>query len=66
MSPISGMAIAALESTDDGTTREASAKDHRFQPAEFEAAAGTPIVFEVKILHPQPAAFDSSTFHASI
>lgn len=50
--------------------RDASAKDHRFQPVEFRAAARTAIAFEVKILevkilHPQPAAFASSSFHAT-
>ena len=49
--------------------RDASAKDHRFQPAELKAAS-IPIAFEVKILevkipHPQPAACASSGFHAS-
>jgi plastocyanin len=50
---------APLASADDGTTLEVSVKDHQFQPAEFKAAAGTPIVFKVKNLSTEPVEFES-------
>jgi plastocyanin len=44
---------------DDVTTFEVSVKGHEFQPAEFKAAAGAPIVFKVKNMSEQPVEFES-------
>jgi plastocyanin len=51
-------AFAPLASAED-TTLEVSVKDHQFQPAEFKAAANTPIVFKVKNLSTSPVEFES-------
>ena len=43
----------------DATTFEVSVKNHEFQPAEFKAVAGAPIVFKVKNMSEQPVEFES-------
>jgi plastocyanin len=53
-------AVAAAQSrADDVTTFEVSVKNHEFQPAEFKAAAGAPVVFKVKNMSEQPVEFES-------
>jgi plastocyanin len=52
-------AFAPLAGAADDTTLEVSVKDHQFQPAEFKAAAGAPIVFKVKNLSESPVEFES-------
>jgi plastocyanin len=53
------VAVSQFASADDGTTLQLSVKDHKFEPAEFKAAAGTPIVFKVKNLGTEPVEFES-------
>jgi plastocyanin len=50
---LSTMAIA------DDATLEVSVKDHKFEPAEVKAAAGSAIVFKVKNLDAAPVEFES-------
>jgi plastocyanin len=52
-------AVNQMANADDGTMLEVSVKDHQFQPAEFKATAGTPIVFKVKNLGTEPVEFES-------
>jgi len=59
---VAGAAFAALASSanaEDAKTLEVSVKDHKFDPAEFKAAAGIGIVFKVKNLDAAPIEFES-------
>jgi plastocyanin len=50
--------LAPMAKADD-TTLEISVKDHKFEPAEVKAAAGSAIVFKVKNLDAGPVEFES-------
>jgi plastocyanin len=57
---LSGLvSFATLAIADDATTLEVSIKDHKFEPAEVKAAAGSAIVFKVKNLDAAPIEFES-------
>jgi len=53
------VSLATMAIADDGTTIEVSVKDHKFEPAEVKAAAGTALVFKVKNLDAAPVEFES-------
>jgi plastocyanin len=53
------LSLGTMAIADDGTTIEVSVKDHKFEPAEVKAAAGTAIVFKVKNLDAAPVEFES-------
>ncbi len=50
--------LAPMAKADD-TMLEISVKDHKFEPAEVKAAAGSAIVFKVKNLDTGPVEFES-------
>jgi plastocyanin len=53
------VSLATVAIADDATTLEVSIKDHKFEPAEVKAAAGSAIVFKVKNLDAAPIEFES-------
>jgi plastocyanin len=53
------VSLATMAIADDATTLEVSVKDHKFEPAEVKAAAGSAIVFKVKNLDAAPIEFES-------
>jgi plastocyanin len=48
---------------EDAATVTLTLKDHKFEPAEVHAPAGTPIVFQVKNLGSIAAEFESDALH---
>jgi plastocyanin len=52
------VALAPMANAEDATL-EISVKDHKFEPAELKAAAGSAIVFKVKNLDGGPVEFES-------
>jgi plastocyanin len=54
-------ALAAVPARAQSTIVEVSVKNHRFQPAEIRAPAGTPITIRIKNLDPTPMEFESVT-----
>jgi plastocyanin len=53
------MALAPIARADDGKTIELSVKDHKFEPAEPKAAAGSAIALKIKNLDAAPIEFES-------
>jgi plastocyanin len=53
------MALGPIARADDGKTIELSVKDHKFEPAEPKAAAGSAIALKIKNLDAAPIEFES-------
>jgi plastocyanin len=53
------VALAPTAKADDAKTLEISVKDHKFEPDELKAAAGSAIVFKVKNLDTAAVEFES-------
>jgi Cupredoxin-like domain len=53
------MALAPIARADDGKMIELSVKDHKFEPAEPKAAAGSALVLKIKNLDAAPIEFES-------
>jgi len=53
------LALASIARADDGKTIELSVKDHKFEPAEPKAAAGSAIALKIKNLDAAPIEFES-------
>jgi plastocyanin len=53
------MALAPVARADDGKLIVLSVKDHKFEPAEPKAAAGSAIVLKIKNLDAAPIEFES-------
>ena len=59
MVAMSFLALASIARADDGKTIELSVKDHKFEPAEPKAMAGSAIVMKIKNLDAAPIEFES-------
>jgi plastocyanin len=53
------MALGPIARADDGKTIELSVKDHKFEPAEPKATAGSAIASKIKNLDAAPIEFES-------
>jgi len=53
------MALASIVRADDGKVIELSVKDHKFEPAEPKAAAGSAIVLKIRNLDAAAIEFES-------
>jgi len=53
------LALASIARADDGKTIELSVKDHKFEPAEPKAMAGSAIVMKIKNWDAAPIEFES-------
>jgi len=53
------MALASIACADDGKTIELSVKNHKFEPAEPRAIAGSAIVMKIRNLDAAPIEFES-------
>ena len=53
------MALALIARADDGRMIELSVKNHKFEPAEPKAMAGSAIVMKIKNLDAAPIEFES-------
>jgi hypothetical protein len=53
------MALASIACADDGKTIDLSVRDHKFEPAEPKAAAGSAIVLKIRNLDAAPIEFES-------
>ena len=54
---------AAVARADDPVALSITIKDHKFDPAELHAPAGTPFSIRVKNLNDTPSEFESSDLH---
>jgi len=54
---------AAGARADDAVMLSITIKDHKFDPAELHAPAGTPFAIRVKNLNDTPSEFESSDLH---
>jgi hypothetical protein len=58
-----GIFAADVARADDPVTLSITIKDHKFDPAELHAPAGTPFAIRVKNLNDTPSEFESSDLH---
>jgi plastocyanin len=58
---MTGLAVAPSAFAQNSAEIVISVKDHKFDPAELEAPAGTPIVLRVKNHDPSPMEFESQS-----
>jgi len=56
---IAFVVLASMAAADDGKMIELSVKDHKFEPAEPRARAGSAIVLKIKNLDTAPIEFES-------
>ncbi len=60
------MALAPLANADDGKLIELSVRNHKFEPAEPKAVAGSAIVLKIKNLDAAPIEFESLSLEFEI